>query len=270
MDQIRSQTFAGDAARLRRLGELLTFIADLPMSGAVVLTGDRRTRAELYDLILQHRGTAVSAATRIHVCLSADDERRAVAGVSDARLAPGDKALWASGLGAKPTPGRPGVIHNARVSAQAVASAVAALSGHRSYHHRIDGAEPPPARAEVPGALRHAWPSAVEAPATGKPPAWIEGQPVTAATHPTPGPWQKPKAEDRRHSEVVIRSYFKAHYGERPFRLYADLPPECGGGYVQLYASQAEADAGLPAFVQYIRGILERHDARDQTAPLAA
>lgn len=165
MEQIRSQIFAGDAARLRRLGEMLILIADLPDSGARVLVGDRRTRVELYDLILQHRGTAVLEGTNVYLTQSADDELAAVGGIDPdlIYLAPGYTAHWAIARGGRPKP--------AKVSSTGRAG-VSPLGALGPLGHRIEvvGRDP------VPGALRHAWPSRSD----GPPPV------------PARGPWHRP------------------------------------------------------------------------------
>lgn len=166
MDQIRSQIFAGDAARLRRLGEMLIFIADLPGSGARVLVGDRRTRVELYDLILQHRGTAVLEGTKIYLIQSADDEIAAVGGIDPDQiyLAPGYTGYWVIARGRRPKPA---------TVASTGKSGVSPLGALGPQGHRIEVVQ----RDLVPGALRHAWPSHSE---------------ISAATPPTRGPWHRP------------------------------------------------------------------------------
>lgn len=165
MDQIRSQIFAGDAARLRRLGEMLILIADLPYSGACVLVGDRRTRVELYDLILQHRGTAVLEGTKVYLTQSADDERIAVGGIDPdlVFLAPGYTAHWAFAGRVRPKPG---------TVASTGQTGVSPLGALGPLGHRIEVVDRDP----VPGALRHAWPSRSD----GPPPV------------PARGPWHRP------------------------------------------------------------------------------
>lgn len=166
MDQIRSQIFAGDAARLRRLGEMLILIADLPDSGGCILVGDRRTRVEVYDLILQHRGTAVLSGTSVYLTHSADDEQAAVGGIDPdlIYLAPGYTAHGAIARGGQPKPEK--VNSTGR-------SGVSPLGALGPLGHRIEVVERDP----VPGALRHAWPCHAEDP-----------PPVP----PTRGPWHRP------------------------------------------------------------------------------
>lgn len=165
MDQIRSQIFAGDAARLRRLGEMLILIADLPDSGGHVLVADRRTRVEVYDLILQHRGTAVLSGTKVCLTESADDEHAAVGGIDPdyVFLAPGYTAHWVIARGGQPKPAK---------VASTGPSGVSPLGALGPKGHRIEVMT----RSEVPGALRHAWPSRSASP----PPV------------PAPGPWHRP------------------------------------------------------------------------------
>lgn len=165
MEQVRSQIFAGDAARLRRLGEMLILIAELPDSGGHVLVGDRRTRVEVYDLILQHRGTAVIEGTKVHLTHSADDERAAVGGIDPdyIYLSPGYTAHWVIARGGRPKPA------TVAVTGRAGVSPLGALGPHG---HRFGGAD----RTPVPGALCHAWPSRSDSP----PPV------------PARGPWHRP------------------------------------------------------------------------------
>lgn len=256
MEQIRSQIFPADVARLRRLGEMLTFIAGLPESGAHILTDGRRERVELHDLILQHRGTAVNASMRIHLCWDEKDERTAVAGVDPELiyLAPGYTAHWVIAKG-----GQPKTVKAAPVAAGAVSPLGALASLGLPLGQGPSN--------EVPGALRHANLSAAAEPIR-QPTGWTYRLPRIPARQSTPGPWHKPEFKSRLRVEVVVRSWFDG--GFLPYRLSAELPPGCGGGLHGVYATQAEADAALPGFVRNVREMLEGHATRNDTVPLAA
>lgn len=233
------QASAAETAHLTRLAGMIKLVAALPDGGGVVLVSTKLERAEVKDLILMHRGAVVCDCTKIIVGAYPNAES-AAAGYPANRvfLAPGYRPrlgpdFWRGALEFNAQGGwwKPAV--------QATEPTARSIAKPRCWEETAPICEP-------------------EAP----PFASVTLAPLPAEPANDCAPWQTPQVSAVNALSITVEL---RHEPDRPwpFRLYAPLPLNCGGGLNRVFQSQEAADAGLAAFVGEVRAILTRSAERE-------
>ncbi|MGU3387246.1 hypothetical protein ACLBYG_22240 [Methylobacterium sp. D53M] len=245
---------------LNRLADLIKLVAALPPSGAVVLVSSPRERAEISDLILQHRGTAVLDATKVSIGTDTMSEFVAAGGRLHSRvfLTPGyepksSPGFWQGALELNAQGGwwNPQAAEGWRKRTRPAASTPDAPPAPRPEP------EPRPVLRSVP--RNPCWEETAPIADPAVPLfATVTLAPLADAPANDRGPWHRPEVEQRDGLTIVVHSLYEPWNRHWPCRLYAPLPLNCGGGLNRVFPSQDAADAGLAAFVREVRAILLR------------